>query len=219
MDNTVIETENSPDIYENPYNDIEQYKSNIVSAMDIYLSELDNPEQIYNVDTFNGLIDYIYSTVFRPDKRTRQFAINSRVHNQTSIIDYRDTDTMMDLWIIYKRICSRYQKTPNITQYCSMIGVSITTLSAWLKNSGSLADRAHKEFYQTLKQDTEAALVQKTTANNSIGAIFLLKSKYGYQENNVITVQSMNLENIESASDIAERHKLETKPETPTIDE
>lgn len=221
MNAELLETDNfSLDLSENenPYNDINEYKTDINNAVSMYLDSLDSNEQIYNVDTFNGCISYIYNAVFKPDRRTAKFKRNAYCSFQTSILDYSDIDTLYELWQVYKQICSRFQKTFTVHQFCCMTGISQQTFREWEKRNSRESDKRHYEFCKFVKQDTESALYMKTVSNNSIGSMFALKCLYSWNDASVITIRNESSENMESAESIAERHLLESKPEIPKLE-
>jgi len=200
------------------YNNIDQYKSDIQSAVNEYLDNLINDDDIYKTEVFNGLVNWIYYKVFKPDKRTKRFHVNAKFSLQNSIINYTDTDTIADLWELYKQLCSRYKKSYTLQQFCSMTGISTMTLNNWIKGvKGSTQDR--RELLDKVKQDVESGLWSKTLNDNGIGSMFGLKALYGYSDNQTVIVRNESLENIDSVDDIAERHKLDAKPETPMIEE
>lgn len=203
----------------NPYNDIAQYRADMIAAEERYLDMIGDTERLYNVDVFNGLLSYIYTSVFKPDRRKKAFKHNAYCNFQTSILDYSDTDTLFDLWQLYKQICSRYQKTYTVHAFCCMTGISQQTFREWEKQNSRDSSKQHYAFCKAVKQDTESALYSKTVANNSIGSMFALKCLYQWNDQSPLVIRNESLENIDTVDDIAERHKLDMKPETPMIEE
>ena len=162
MENDVLEI-NDNNIYNVLSDEIDRYT-------ELYINSLVNPEEIYNTFTFQGLLNYIKSNVFRVSF--------DRDYKRHSVIDYNNIKHLYISWELYKSICSKYNKPYTILGYCTMLGLSRDDISIWEKSK----DNNIISFIQHVKTDTENILVSNTIEKNSIGSIFLLKSKYSYSE-------------------------------------
>ena len=161
----------------------------IENAIEDYKSKLPVPENLYTkIQTFDGMIRYVYTTVI------------NKVILRSNRIDYSLLNDVF--YKIYLPLCNIYGFIPSIALFSNMIGVSHSTLSN-ANNSNTVYktnvvngdndvynfneyDRYSKAWTATC----EAALSGQVANHNSIGSMFLLKAKYGYSENNTLTVQT-----------------------------
>ena len=194
-------------------NDISVYKTNIDNAISDYISMLNDPNDIENTDTFNGLIDYIYLRVFKPDKRTKQYKQNSYNNNTYSILDYDDTETIYNLWTLYKILCSKYKKTYTQLQFLSMIGIHKETFNNWKNGTVRNATPYHSELVKKIVNECESSMLNKAVNGNSVPAMFVLKAGYGWQENSTININTNTDIQHDTAEQIAARHSGAQLPE------
>jgi len=158
---------------------IEVYTHNIYSFVDEYISSLNNPDDIYNTSCFDGMLDYIYTHVFKP-KLGDKIYYNTR----NTILDTSDIDMLDNLFHLLKGLCGKYRKRITLLRFCSMIGIGNDVISQWISGEcRSGADGASSLHCQTAKKwkmMCEAALFSGVVDDNSVGCIFALKANYGY---------------------------------------
>lgn len=176
--------------------DIDIYTSEIRRLVDEYIETLHDPKVIYSQNKmyFNGMLKYVYHNYF--------------VNNTP---DTSDIDLLNDLWTQYTNLCYEFGKKPTITWFCFFTGIQRETVLSWLdgtyknteymdengepidnyvywkqSNSTGLAIGRASLLYTNLAKkwyaECENALCDSVTDQNSIGSMFILKSKYGYRE-------------------------------------
>lgn len=143
-----------------------------------YIDLLPVPDYLYSkVQTFNGLIRYIYNNLI------------SGILPNTIRHDYKLLDTIFHN--IYLPLCSIYSFTPNILLFCNLCGISNNTISVHGRDIDN-SDSNNKELILIIKSwltEAESALVSNVSDHSSIGSMFLLKAKYQYRENDALTLQ------------------------------
>ena len=197
----------------------EYYYTRIKECEDQYINNiLLDPNDIYNTNSFNGLINYIYANIFKPNKRTKEYKVNSYNLMNNSILDYDDIDTLYGLWDIYLALCGKYKITPVSLQFCSMIGIAKQTMTEWMSGNNRKASNAHMAFSKKISSDCESITLSKVANDNSVGAIFLSKAVYGYRENDTLTIQTADreppgLSERELMAIVNERAELDALPD------
>jgi len=196
----------------------EYYAERIREVEDNYVNSLKNPDDISKVAVFNGLISSIYWHIFKPNRRTKEYKDNSYNNLNRSILDYDDTETLGNLWEIYKHLCSKYNIIPIALQYCSMIGISKQTLLEWSNGDRRKASIDHSCLAKTIHDDCESTILSNVANNNSVGSIFLSKAVYGYNEGNTLTIQTSDreppgLSEKELMAIVDERAELDALPD------
>lgn len=184
-------------------NGSEVYAHRIKELADEYINTLDNPEDIYNNNTFfNGMIKYINTNYFRYNP-----------------VDYADIEYIDSIWDIYTSLCYKYNKYPTIIEFCLLININKDTVNSWkngdtreykyyTKDGVEIKDlpawrlnHQNEEYLRKLSQ-THSVTVKKWLAEcennlfrgaaegNKVGCIFALKANYGYTETAPIPVQN-----------------------------
>lgn len=174
--------------------DAEVYSNEILRLADEYIDQLEEPEQIYNTNIFNGMIKYIYINYFK---------------NKT--IDYDDIEYIDSVWDIYTLLCYKYNKGPTIIEFSMLININRDTFNTWKNGTtrqyiyydlngdrikdinayrGKYNNAEYRRELSTRHSDTvkkwlaecENWLYRGATEQNKIGCIFALKANYGYVE-------------------------------------
>lgn len=195
---------NSTDIEIIKHNDISIYSSDIQLLTEEYISTLDNPEMIYKSLVFSGLLEYIY----------KRLLCNILPDNNKP----NDYDLLNAVFYeIYIKLCYRYNINPTIIGFSVFTHIDNTNLSD-IKNGVYRTDKSKvnpgtsqlvKRWYSVC----ESGLVGKVADSSSIGSMFLLKSVYGYSDNQTITIQQNDSLTHETAEQIAARHSDAQLPE------
>lgn len=178
-------------------NGLEIYLDRVAELADEYIQSLPNPDIIYgnNKLPFTGMIKHIYINYFKHIKWP-----------------FEDVEFLYKIWEIYTTLCYKYQKKPNIINFCIMTGWDHNNILSWCNSTsriyvyydmdGNIINNitawqqqhpgeeytrklslAHTEFARKIAKECEGSLVDAVSEEGkNIGAIFLLKAQYGYRE-------------------------------------
>lgn len=179
-----------------PENVIEIYESKVQELTEEYMQQLPDPEALYknNKMMFNGLIKYIYLHYFKKNKP-----------------NYADADALEAIWDTYTSLCYSFNKKPSIMNFSIYSGIDCTVMFEWMNNTNRIyiyyddnnniinnvgrwklehpgreprreLSGRHSLLMAKMRRETESALADGCAEQNSVGCMFLLKSKYGYRE-------------------------------------
>ena len=149
-----------------------------------YIDLLPVPESIYNNSTvFQGLIRYLHRTLIKP------------IIPNTTRHDYKLYDCIFDN--VYMYLLSIYGYLGNIITFCYLIGVDYKYISDI--HMGNYNNGLYKQNDCDINIDTlriitkwynsiESSYVDKVGNQNGIGAMFLLKSVYGYSDTQTVRI-------------------------------
>lgn len=199
---------------ENPivaYQGIEIYGSDVEIVCQDYIDRLPDINMIYTKSAiFLGMLDSVYKRVLKP-----------LIYNPEQVKQQHNYKLLDDIfYAVYCPICFRFNKTPTIVGFCSLVGLDQSKLyeiKTGVYHDGSKVNittcRLITKWYSTC----EAALVNKTVDENGIGSMFLLKAKYGYRDNQTLTIETGSKMVHETAAEIAERYANTRLPEKPEL--
>lgn len=167
-------------------NGTEVYKEKVLEIADEYTAETfpdcDEDEikmLMRKSQPFKGMLKYINNRLFKLKDGDIKY------NNKNSNIDYGDIDYINRLWDIYTSLCYRYLQNPTLLNFSLFTGIANETFSDWISgNYRGGTDGASSVHCQTAKkwqEECEAALYDTAMTGNP-GAMFLLKSNYGYTE-------------------------------------
>lgn len=167
-------------------NGAEVYKEKVLEIADEYTAETfpdcDEDEikmLMRKSQPFKGMLKYINNRLFKLKDGDIKY------NNKNSNIDYSDIDYINRLWDIYTSLCYRYLQNPTLLNFSLFTGIANETFSDWISgNYRGGTDGASSVHCQTAKkwqEECEAALYDTAMTGNP-GAMFLLKSNYGYTE-------------------------------------
>lgn len=155
------------------------YTHDIYFFADEYIRNLNNPDDIYNTQCFDGMLDYIYTRVFKPRAGDKTY-----YNTRNTILDTADIDMLDNIFRLLKGLCGKYKKRITLLRFCTMVGIGNDTVSQWISGEcRSGMDGASSKHCQTSKKwkmECESALFSGAVDDNSIGCIFALKANYGY---------------------------------------
>lgn len=160
---------------------IEVYQSDIDLLCDEYVQGLPDESMIFKSTVFSGMLNYIH--------RIKLKHIISQCKTDKGINKYNHDYALLDdiFQNVYIYLCTRYNITPSIIQFCVLTGISRETISD-INQGKYRADgsRVKPETYHTVKNwynTCESMLLSKAANESSIGSIFALKANYGYRDN------------------------------------
>jgi hypothetical protein len=190
--------------------DIIIYNSDISMLEEEYIESLYNPEMIFKVSVFNGLLNLIHERLLKDLIRFQNNYINYQICNDI-------------FFKIYIPLCNKYNIVPSVINFTSTVLRIDNTLITDIRNGNYRSDgsNVNKLTIQLVKNwfnVCESAYVQSVSNNNSVGCMFLLKSLYKYSDNNPIQVEIARIEDHDTPEQIAARHKTAFIPEKPNID-
>ncbi len=193
------------------YQGIEIYGSDIDIVTAEYLEKLSNPEMIYTKSAvFNGLMHSIYTKLLKP------LVYNPDVLRQS--YDYKLLDNIFQS--VYLPLCYGFNKTPTVISFAVLVDVDYEHLIS-VKNGyypgGEKVNITHSKLVRKWFTTCESGLVNKTVDENGIGSMFLLKAKYGYRDNQTLTIESGSKMVHETAAEIAQRYANARLPEKPEL--
>ena len=162
-------------------------ENKIYELCDEYINNLDADikeaeSKITKRLTFRGMLKYIYINLFKP-KKGENIYNNSIKRN--SNLNYDDIELLNDIWDIYTGLCYKYNQGPSLLNFSVLTGIS----SDWLNDveKGNIrtgsdgVSSAHCQSVKKWLEECEAGLYDEAGLGNP-GAMFLLKSNYGYSE-------------------------------------
>lgn len=128
---------------------------------------------------FKGMLKHIYNNLFKIKDNDIKY------NNKNSSIDYGNIDLLNDLWGIYTSLCYKYLQNPTLLNFSIFTGIDQTTFDSWknedYRSGADGASSEHSKSYKKWLKECESALYDTAMTGNP-GAMFLLKSNYGYTE-------------------------------------
>ena len=191
------------------YNEIDIFESDIELLENEYRNKLENPDFIYKVIVYKGLLEFIYKRLLK------------NIIKQSKGIEY-DIELLDDIFYnIYLPLCYKYNISPTVLQFTSFCHIDYNNIHD-LKNGIYRSGKNIVSFDKTLRVKKwysvcESGLIDKAISESSIGSIFILKSVYKYKENDTLTIET-NTEKISSPEEIKQRYENASIPEKPVLD-
>ena len=162
-----------------------------------YIKSLPDESLIYKSNCFNGLLLKIYQTVL----------INILPKG------YRNDYTLLNdiFYKVYLPLCFRFNISPTIIQFCSVLtGIDNTNISdiknGAFRNGYPVKDVNATQIVKSWYAVCESGLLSRAVNDNSIGAIFTLKSLYQYREDNTPVQLTDNKEPLPAIEDVEQRY-------------
>lgn len=154
---------------------IDKYQAQIECIEHDYISSLEFPEMIYSsTDCFSGLINMINRRLFLGQNTNDVF--------YRSIFTVHDTITLDNLFHVYCGLCAKYGHIATLIRFCSMVGMNFTKVSDFLASADCGEYKELRELLKTWYQSNEQGLYDRVAEKNSIGSMFIMKSKFNYRE-------------------------------------
>lgn len=190
------------------YNGIEIYENDISVLCNEYESQYDDIEERINKPMFfTGLIVYINRHLFQN--------ITSKSYNH----DYKALDNIF--FNCFVPLCSKYNKTITLQNFCLMTGIDNSLLSVILTGNYKDGSKVNPETYQTVKKwkdAAETALIDSGMYGNPVFSIFALKAGHGWRETSP-EPPTTELTTQSTPQQIQERYRDAKKPVLPVFEE
>lgn len=182
----------------------------IENAINQYKVKLPNPEYLFNKSvTFEGLIRYLYNTVIKP--------IIPNTYNN----DYKLLDDIFNN--IYVPLCSIYGFQLNIILFCLLTNINECNISVMSKGRDThgepIANQEAQRIVRKWYRACESGLFSNVTNHSSIGSMFILKSVYGYREEQTLRIESDSNAPRITTNQIESAMQSEDVPLLPTENE
>lgn len=186
---------------------LEIYQTDIDILTEDYITSLSDPSMIYKSPVFKGLLLYIYNNKLKHIIETDKHNRNTKHHN------FKLLDSIF--FNIYLPLVYKYGFTPTVLEYTCFVNVSNQHISdikhGLYMGNGSKVNPDHTEIVKRWYSVCESGLASKAIESNGIGAIFVLKSRYQWQESPQ-QVEVINTNQNSTPQQIAERFRNAEKP-------
>lgn len=192
-------------LIETKYADI--YPADIERVEENYIASLPDPDSIYNINAFIGLLFRLHREVVAP-------ALKRPGDRNTGAKGY-SIETMNEVFYhVFIPLISKYRITPTIGMFMYLIGIDSSLIDTWKKNSSNsididnsdsnidiysnsntydLSSRSNKDkysYYRKWNNYIEQWILGNVTNTGSIGGMFHLKTVYGYTEAQTIRIEA-----------------------------
>ena len=183
------------------------YPADIERVEENYIQSLPDPDSIYNINAFIGLLFKLHREVIAP-------ALKRPGDRNTGAKGY-SIETMNEVfYYVFIPLISKYRITPTIGMFMYLIGIDSSLIDTWKKNSSNsididnsdsnidicgssntcnLSSRSNIDKYSCYRKWNnyiEQWILGNVTNTNSIGGMFTLKTVYGYTEAQTIRIEA-----------------------------
>lgn len=195
--------EKEPPIIETKYASI--YPADIERIEYNYINKLPNENDIYNVNTFIGLLFELQKEVIKP-------ALMKPTDKEPGLKGYNMQDLDSIFYNIFIPLIAKYRITPTIGLFSFISGVTVNTMKKWKYNSidndndiyinnnmdndidCSSNDRINNNinrlsYYTKWNSYIEGWILSHTLNTSSVGGMFTLKAVYGYSDQSPVRVE------------------------------
>lgn len=192
--------------------DLEVYENEIEIYAEDYIKSLANEDDIYKVSTFKGMLKHIFKHVFKAKKSEKT------LYQLKTNIDTSDIDTINEIWDIYTSLCYKYNHNPSLLGFSLLTGINDDTFHSWKVGEVRNASSVHSDSVKRWLKECELALADRTSEQNSVGSMFLLKSCYGYSEQQTVNIVDQTGLPKESRAEIAKKYaEHQQLPQKPNL--
>lgn len=152
------------------------WQAKVERAEEEYLARIGGPAVVIeNVGPFMGLLSHVNKRVFRSNKPGFMYG---EIRSCIDIHDMRQLYNALDTFV---ELCEKYNHMTavNTLTFGTYSGISVDVFIRWKDGS---ATPEHCEFVKMIDRMAESKLAFNVSEKNSIGSMFLLKSKFSYVE-------------------------------------
>jgi len=179
------------------------YPADIERVEENYIASLPDPESIYNINAFIGLLFRLHREVVAP-------ALKRPGDIKTGAKGY-DINAMNEIFYhVFIPLISKYRITPTIGMFMYLIGIDSSIVDRWKKPSNNSIDIDNIDIYDSSnncnvssKSNIDKYSIYRKWSNyieqwilgnvvntNSIGGMFTLKAVYGYSDAQTIRIEA-----------------------------
>ena len=164
-----------------------------------YIQSLPDPDSIYNINSFIGLLFLLHREVIKP-----VMLKPGEVRPGTRGYDIKVLDTAF--YNIFIPLIAKYHITPTIGMFMYLIGIDSSIINTWKKKSNNInTENNIDNVYSNYNDDSnyikyshyvkwnnyiEQWILGTVVNTNSIGGMFALKSVYGYSDAQTIRIEA-----------------------------
>lgn len=191
-------------LIETKYADI--YPADIERVEENYIASLPDPDSIYNINAFIGLLFRLHREVIAP-------ALKRPGETNPGCKGY-DIQAMDSIFYnVFIPLISKYRITPTIGLFMYLVGLTSAVIDNWKKNIDNTIysdDDSNIDIHSTIYSDSvrvknnytkltyyqkwnnyiEQWILGNVTNTNSIGGMFTLKAVYGYSDAQTIRIEA-----------------------------
>ena len=157
---------------------------------------------------FSGLLLYIYQHLIKyiiPDSFYNDYPLLDRIFNE-----------------IYLPLCYKFNKNPTIIQFSSeLVKISNSNLSdvakGYYRTDGSRVNPESRQIVKKWYSVCESGLASRAGNDNSIGSMFILKSKYSWNDQPKQTIEVISNSPEKTIDELAEQYKTSELPPPPDL--
>ena len=179
------------------------YPADIERVEENYINSLPDPDSIYNINAFIGLLFRLHREVVAP-------ALKRPGDIKTGAKGY-DINAMNEIFYhVFIPLISKYRITPTIGMFMYLIGIDSSVVDRWKKpdntsididnidiydssnncNVSSKSNIDKYSIYRKWNNYIEQWILGNVTNTGSIGGMFHLKTVYGYTEAQTIRIEA-----------------------------
>ena len=182
------------------------YPADIERVEENYINSLPDPDSIYNINAFIGLLFQLHREVVKPAlKRPGDRAPGCKGY------DIQAMDSIF--YNVFIPLISKYRITPTIGLFMYLTGLTTAIVDNWKKNidntiysdndsniniysniksSNSVENNNYTKlsYYTKWNNYIEQWILGNVTNTNSIGGMFTLKAVYGYSDAQTIRIEA-----------------------------
>lgn len=188
-------------LIETKYADI--YPADIERVEQNYIASLPDPDSIYNINAFIGLLFRLHREVIAPAlKRPGDIKTGAKGYDITAMNEV--------FYHVFIPLISKYRITPTIGMFMYLIGIDSSVVDRWKKpsnnididgidiygssnNTCNLSSKSNIDkysYYRKWNNYIEQWILGNVTNTNSIGGMFHLKAVYGYSDAQTIRIEA-----------------------------
>lgn len=192
-------------LIETKYADI--YPADIERVEENYIASLPDPDSIYNINAFIGLLFRLHREVIAP-------ALKRPGDRNTGAKGYSIEAMNEVFYHVFIPLISKYRITPTIGMFLYLIGIDSSLIDTWKKNSSNSIDIDNSDsnidiygssnacnvssnsnidkysYYRKWSNYIEQWILGNVVNTNSIGGMFALKAVYGYSDAQTIRIEA-----------------------------
>ena len=203
-------------LIETKYADI--YPADIERVEQNYISALPDPDSIYNINAFIGLLFRLHREVIAP-------ALKRPGDRNTGAKGYSIETMDAVFYHVFIPLISKYRITPTIGMFMYLIGIDSSLIDVWKRKSNNIdIDNSDSSIdiygssntcnlssnsnidkyscYRKWNNYIEQWILGNVTNTNSIGGMFTLKAVYGYSDAQTIRIEAQETRPAISAAQL-----------------